>query len=74
MTQRLPGFSGRVAIVTGGASGIGAALVRAQDVLRGVARNRAVILAPASARTAWRISRLAPGLSARALSAAVGRQ
>src|SRR5215472_1500145 len=34
----------------------------AQDVLRGLARNRALIVAPRSARNIWRMSRFAPGL------------
>jgi len=34
----------------------------AQDVLRGVERNRALIIAPARARTAWLLNRFAPGL------------
>ncbi len=45
----------------------------AADVLRGVARNRAVIVAPARARLAWRMTRYAPGLSMRALIAAIQR-
>lgn len=34
----------------------------ARDALRGIARNRALILAPAKARAAWRLTRLAPGV------------
>ncbi|HVB45523.1 MAG TPA: SDR family oxidoreductase [Streptosporangiaceae bacterium] len=45
----------------------------AQDVLRGVARNRAVIVAPARARVAWRVTRYAPGLAMRAATSAVRR-
>ena len=45
----------------------------AQDVLRGIARNRAVIVAPASARLAWRMTRYAPGVSMRALTSAIRR-
>ncbi len=45
----------------------------ARDILRGVERNRAVIVAPASARVAWRMSRYAPRLSMRALSAVIRR-
>jgi NAD(P)-dependent dehydrogenase (short-subunit alcohol dehydrogenase family) len=45
----------------------------ARDVLRGIARNRAVIVAPASARLAWRMTRYAPGISMRALTAALRR-
>jgi NAD(P)-dependent dehydrogenase (short-subunit alcohol dehydrogenase family) len=37
----------------------------AADVLRGVARGRAIIVAPASARTAWRVARLSPWLAER---------
>jgi NAD(P)-dependent dehydrogenase (short-subunit alcohol dehydrogenase family) len=42
----------------------------AADILRGIARDRAIIVAPAPARTAWRIARLSPTLAMR--SAAVG--
>ena len=35
----------------------------AQDVLRGLARNRALIVAPRSARILWRMSRYAPGMT-----------
>lgn len=45
----------------------------ARDVLRGVDRGRALIVAPASARLAWRLYRLAPELMLR-LSAAMTRQ
>jgi NAD(P)-dependent dehydrogenase (short-subunit alcohol dehydrogenase family) len=34
----------------------------AQDVLRGLARNDALIVAPGSARVAWRLARYTPGL------------
>ena len=34
----------------------------ASDVLRGVDRNRAIIVAPRQARVAWRLMRLSPGL------------
>jgi hypothetical protein len=34
----------------------------AEDVLRGVRRNRAVIVAPWQARVAWRVLRLSPRL------------
>jgi NAD(P)-dependent dehydrogenase (short-subunit alcohol dehydrogenase family) len=37
----------------------------AEDVLRGVAANRAIIVAPASARLAWRLWRWMPGLMLR---------
>jgi NAD(P)-dependent dehydrogenase (short-subunit alcohol dehydrogenase family) len=42
----------------------------AADILRGVARDRAIIVAPALARTAWRIARLSPQLAM--LSAVAG--
>jgi NAD(P)-dependent dehydrogenase (short-subunit alcohol dehydrogenase family) len=45
----------------------------ARDVLRGIARNQAVIVAPGSARLAWRMARYTPGLSMRTLSAAIRR-
>lgn len=37
----------------------------ARDVLRGVDRDRAMIVAPASARLAWRVARLSPSLALR---------
>jgi NAD(P)-dependent dehydrogenase (short-subunit alcohol dehydrogenase family) len=45
----------------------------AADVLRGVARNQAVIVAPASARITWRVVRYAPWLNRRVLSVAARR-
>jgi NAD(P)-dependent dehydrogenase (short-subunit alcohol dehydrogenase family) len=39
----------------------------AQDVLRGVERNQALIVAPRSARVAWRMARYAPGLTMRTI-------
>ena len=45
----------------------------AQDVLRGVEQNRALIVAPRSARVAWRMSRYAPRLMMRAIIAGVRR-
>jgi NAD(P)-dependent dehydrogenase (short-subunit alcohol dehydrogenase family) len=45
----------------------------AQDVLRGVERNRAIIVAPASARLAWRMTRYAPGVSLRVITSAIHR-
>lgn len=46
----------------------------AQDVLAGVARNRALIVAPRSARVAWRMARHAPRLTMRTIIAGVGRE
>ena len=43
----------------------------AQDVLRGVARNRALIVAPRSARVAWRMTRYAPGFTMRTIISGV---
>jgi NAD(P)-dependent dehydrogenase (short-subunit alcohol dehydrogenase family) len=40
----------------------------AEDVLRGVEKNRAIIVAPGRARTVWLAHRLAPGLIERILS------
>ncbi|HTY97182.1 MAG TPA: SDR family oxidoreductase [Solirubrobacteraceae bacterium] len=40
----------------------------AEDVLRGVERNRAIIVAPARARTIWLANRIAPGLVERLLT------
>lgn len=37
----------------------------ARDVLRGIDRNQAVIVAPASSRFAWRLARFAPSLALR---------
>ena len=45
----------------------------AQDVLRGVERNRALIIAPRSARVAWRMSRYAPGFMMRTIIYGVRR-
>ncbi|MEU5862453.1 SDR family oxidoreductase [Nonomuraea sp. NPDC047529] len=45
----------------------------AADVLRGVARNKALIVAPASARVAWRAARLWPSAAVRVAGLAVGR-
>jgi NAD(P)-dependent dehydrogenase (short-subunit alcohol dehydrogenase family) len=44
----------------------------AEDVLRGVERNRPIIVAPARARTAWLAHRLAPGLVERAYARELG--
>ncbi len=46
----------------------------AQDILRGVERNRALIVAPRSARVAWRAARYAPGLTMRTIIAGVNRE
>ncbi|HEX5189637.1 MAG TPA: SDR family NAD(P)-dependent oxidoreductase [Streptosporangiaceae bacterium] len=45
----------------------------AQDVLRGVQQNRALIVAPRSARIAWRMSRYSPGLMMRTIIGGVRR-
>jgi len=45
----------------------------AEDILRGVDRNRALIVAPRSARVAWRMARYAPGLTMRTIIAGVNR-
>ncbi len=45
----------------------------AADILRGITRNQALIVAPASARLAWRMHRYAPGLSMRGVAAAIRR-
>ena len=45
----------------------------AQDVLAGVERNRALIVAPRSARIAWRMTRYAPGVTMRTIIAGVRR-
>jgi NAD(P)-dependent dehydrogenase (short-subunit alcohol dehydrogenase family) len=45
----------------------------AQDVLRGVERNKALIVAPRSARVAWRMARYAPGLTMRTIISGVRR-
>jgi NAD(P)-dependent dehydrogenase (short-subunit alcohol dehydrogenase family) len=45
----------------------------AQDVLAGVERNRALIVAPRSARIAWRMTRYAPGLTMRTIISGVRR-
>lgn len=46
----------------------------AQDVLRGVERNQALIVAPRSARVAWRMARYAPGLTMRTIISGVRRR
>jgi NAD(P)-dependent dehydrogenase (short-subunit alcohol dehydrogenase family) len=43
----------------------------ARDVLRGIERNRALIVAPRSARIAWRMARYAPGITMRTITSAV---
>lgn len=45
----------------------------AADVLRGVARDKALIVAPRSARIAWRMTRYAPGLTMRLVASRVAR-
>jgi NAD(P)-dependent dehydrogenase (short-subunit alcohol dehydrogenase family) len=45
----------------------------ARDVLRGVARNQALIVTPASARAVWRVVRLSPSLVIRVAGAAFRR-
>ncbi len=45
----------------------------AKDVLRGVQQNRALIVAPRTARIAWRMSRYAPGLTMRTIISGVRR-
>ncbi len=45
----------------------------AKDVLRGLARNQPLIVAPGSARVLWRMTRYAPGLSLRTIAKAVSR-
>ncbi|HEX9064641.1 MAG TPA: SDR family oxidoreductase [Streptosporangiaceae bacterium] len=46
----------------------------AEDILAGVERNRALIVAPRSARVAWRMARYAPGLTMRTIIAGVNRE
>lgn len=46
----------------------------AQDIVRGLARNTAVIVAPASARVTWRANRLAPALVRKAGAVFSSRQ
>jgi NAD(P)-dependent dehydrogenase (short-subunit alcohol dehydrogenase family) len=45
----------------------------ARDVLHGIERNRALIVAPRSARIAWRMARYAPGTMMRTITSAVRR-
>ncbi|NUR91217.1 MAG: SDR family NAD(P)-dependent oxidoreductase [Nonomuraea sp.] len=45
----------------------------AADILRGVARNQALIVAPASGRAAWRAARLSPGGAVRVAGFATRR-
>ena len=46
----------------------------AQDVLSGVERNKALIVAPRSARVAWRMTRYAPGFTMRTIISEVRRR
>jgi NAD(P)-dependent dehydrogenase (short-subunit alcohol dehydrogenase family) len=46
----------------------------AAEVLTGVAKNRAMVVAPAQARVVWRLGRLAPGVVATLGARAVARQ
>lgn len=45
----------------------------AADIIRGVARDQALIVAPASGRLAWRVARLSPAGAVRAAALAVRR-
>ncbi len=45
----------------------------AADVLRGVDRNRAIVVAPRQARVLWRLMRLSPSLVLRVAAAVAGR-
>jgi hypothetical protein len=45
----------------------------ARDVLRGIDRNQALIVAPASARAAWRVVRLSPEGAVRVIGRGLGR-
>ncbi|MFI6927018.1 SDR family NAD(P)-dependent oxidoreductase [Nonomuraea spiralis] len=45
----------------------------ADDILRGVARNKALIVAPASGRAAWRVARLWPAAAVRVAGLAIRR-
>ena len=46
----------------------------AQDVLRGLAADKALIVAPRSARVAWRMTRYLPGVSMRTISRAIEKR
>ncbi|HET9894492.1 MAG TPA: SDR family oxidoreductase [Streptosporangiaceae bacterium] len=46
----------------------------AQDVLAGLAKDKALIVAPRSARVAWRMTRYAPGFSLRTISKAIQKR
>lgn len=46
----------------------------AADVLRGVDRNKAIVVAPRRARTQWRLARWLPGLVLRIATAATARE
>jgi NAD(P)-dependent dehydrogenase (short-subunit alcohol dehydrogenase family) len=46
----------------------------AQDVLRGIERNKALIVAPRSARVAWRMTRYAPAFTMRTIISEVRRR
>ncbi len=46
----------------------------AADILRGIVRNKALIVAPGSARIAWRMTRYAPGLTMRTIVSGLRRR
>jgi len=46
----------------------------ARDVLAGIERNKALIVAPRSARVAWRMARYAPGLTMRTIVSGIRRE
>ena len=74
---RVPGAEGRDAraLVTRASGGrLYSADALAADVLRGVDRNRPIIVAPRQARVLWRLMRLSPSLVLRVLAAVAARR
>jgi NAD(P)-dependent dehydrogenase (short-subunit alcohol dehydrogenase family) len=66
--------SGDVSALTGLLGQLYRADLLARDVLRGIERNRALIVAPRSARVAWRMMRYSPGFMLRTISRGMARE
>jgi NAD(P)-dependent dehydrogenase (short-subunit alcohol dehydrogenase family) len=66
--------SGDVSALTGLLGKLYQADLLALDVLRGIERNLPLIVAPRSARVAWRMMRYAPGFMQRTISRGVARE
>jgi NAD(P)-dependent dehydrogenase (short-subunit alcohol dehydrogenase family) len=66
--------SGDVSALTGLLGKLYQADLLAVDVLRGIERDRPLIVAPRSARVAWRMMRYSPGFMLRTISRGVARE